>query len=187
MKNFIVVNKLTQWPEPIPGAEIVDAQAYLTDPAYTSPGPVRIYNLCDSYCYQRMGYYVSLLAEARGHKPIPRARTMEDLQSPNLVRLLTETLEELVQHAFRDDSPESVERDFYFGLRPGHTEDVLGQQLFQLLKAPLLRAQFERGGDRWKIRNARAIAMDELTPDSVTAVVAAATQHFAGRGSRGSK
>lgn len=155
MKNFIVVNDASVWPESVPGAEIVEANAYLSDPAYAGAGAPGIYNLCDSYCYQRLGYYVSLLAEARGHKPIPRARTIEDLQSPNLVRLLTETLEDLVQHAFRKDSVHSVEWDFYFGLRPGHTEDVLGKQFFQLLKAPLLRARFERIDDRWQIRSAR--------------------------------
>ena len=187
MKNFIVVNDTARWLESIPGANIVDAQAYLTDPAYASPGTVRIYNLCDSYRYQRMGYYVSLLAEARGHKPIPRARTIEDLQSPNLVRLLTETLDELVQHAFRNDRQSPVELDFYFGLRPGQTEDVLGQQLFQLLKAPLLRAQFEYRGDRWQIRSARAIAMDELESDASSNVMAAAKLHFTGRGGRNNK
>jgi DNA-binding transcriptional MocR family regulator len=50
--------------------------------------------LCDSYRYQSLGYYVSLLAEARGHRPLPRAQTIEDLQSPNLVRLHREALAE---------------------------------------------------------------------------------------------
>lgn len=178
MKNFIVVNDVKRWPTLPAGAEIIDAQAYLTDSVYATSGPVRIYNLCSSYRYQRLGYYVSLLAEARGHKPIPRARTIEDLQSSNLVRLLTETLEDLVQHAFRDDSPESVEWDFYFGLRAGHSEDVLGQQLFQLLKAPLLRAQFARCGDRWQIQSARAVSMEELSPEAVNNVYIAAQQHI---------
>ncbi len=187
MKNFIVVNQVSRWPELVPGAEIVEAETYLTDPIYATAGPARIYNLCDSYQYQRLGYYVSLLAEARGHKPVPRARTIEDLQSPNLVRLLTETLEELVQHAFREDSLESVEWDFYFGLRPGHTEDVLGQQLFQLLKAPLLRAHFERCDNRWQIRSARAIAMGELGVAAMANVSAAAQQHFLARNGHISK
>ena len=59
--------------------------------------PSRSFNLCRSYRYQSLGYYVSLLAEARGHKPLPRVSTMEDLQSQNLVRLLTENLDDLVQ------------------------------------------------------------------------------------------
>ena len=187
MKNFIVVNDSRQWPEVVSGAEIIDAQTYLTDPIFADSSQARIYNLCGSYRYQSLGYYVSLLAEARGHKPIPRARTIEDLQSPNLVRLLTETLDELVQHAIHVDDEDTFECDFYFGLRPGNNEDILGCQLFQLLKAPLLRAQFERRGDHWQIRNARAITMDELGADAAGAVLAAAQQHFLGRNGRGSK
>ena len=187
MKNYIVANDIQRWPQHISGVELVDAQAYLVDPIYSTPGQVRIYNLCDSYRYQRLGYYVSLLAEARGHKPIPRARTIEDLQSPNLVRLLTETLEEWVQHAFRDAGSAAIELDFYFGLRPGYSEDALGLQLFQLLKAPLLRAQFEHRGAHWQIEGARAVTMEELDPEGVQAVHAAARQHFAGRNGRGAK
>jgi len=185
MKNLIVVNDVRLWPGQITGVERVNAQAYLTDPLYPTSSQVRIYNLCDSYRYQSLGYYVSLLAEARGHKPVPRARTIEDLQSPNLVRLLTETLEEWVQHALREQSGVSITWDFYFGLRPGYPDDVLGQQLFQLLKAPLLRAQFERTGERWQIRNARALAMEELDKASVQAVFDNAQQHFQRRNGRG--
>ena len=187
MKTFIVVNDARNWQEVASGAEIIDAQAYLTDPIYADSSQARIYNLCGSYRYQSLGYYVSLLAEARGHKPIPRARTIEDLQSPNLVRLLTETLDELVQHAIHVDDKDTFDCDFYFGLRPGNNEDILGCQLFQLLKAPLLRAQFERRDDHWQIRNARAIAMDELGEDAAGTVLAAAQQFFLGRNGRGSK
>lgn len=186
MKNLIVVNDVPRWPI-VFGNDIVDAQAYLTDLIYANPEPVRIYNLCDSYSYQRLGYYVSLLAEARGHKPIPRARTMEDLRAPGVVRLLTETLDELVQHAFRDNAIEPVEWDFYFGLRPGYSEDVLGQQLFQLLKAPLLRVHFECTGKRWQISKACALAMGELNETETTKVFAAAEQFFIGRNGRGGK
>lgn len=187
MKNFLVVNDAKRWPKPAGEVDLVDALAYLTDPLYANPAPARVYNLCNSYRYQSLGYYVSLLAEARGHRPLPRARTIEDLQSLNLVRLLTESLDELVQHAFHTSSQSTVECDFYFGLRPQCNEDVLGQQLFQLLKAPLLRAQFERNGARWQIRSARAVSMDELGGAAIATITQAAQQHFSGRNNRGPK
>lgn len=187
MKNFLVVNDVQQWHGEIPGVDIVAAQTYLTDSHYNAPTQVRVYNLCDSYCYQRLGYYVSLLAEARGQKPVPRARTIEDLQSSNLVRLLTETLEEWVQLALQDQTDLTIEWDFYFGLRPGATDNVLGQQLFQLLKAPLLRAQFEKTGERWQIRSARAISLDEVGVAAIPTIVAAAREHFGGRNGRTGK
>ena len=187
MKNLIVVNNVQQWPGEIAGVDVVAAQAYLTDPYYASATQVIIYNLCDSYGYQRLGYYVSLLAEARGQKPVPRARTIEDLQSANLVRLLTETLEEWVQLTLQGQIASTIEWDFYFGLRAGASDDVLGQQLFQLLKAPLLRAHFEKTGERWQIMSARAVSLDEIGEQAIPAIFVAAQQHFLGRNGRNGK
>jgi len=187
MKNLLVVNTLTQWPTEIAGVDIVAAQIYLTDPYYASLTDLRVYNLCESYGYQRLGYYVSLLAEARGQKPVPRARAIEDLQSANLVRLQTETLEEWIQLALQEQTEHSIEWDFYFGLRPGTSDHVLGQQLFQLLKAPLLRARFEKSGERWQIISARAISLDEAGEHAIPSIIAAAKQHFAKRNGRNSK
>ncbi len=90
MSNLIVVNNPRDWPLDIPGVTVVPARAYLTDPAYGGDHMARVFNLCKSYRYQTLGYYVSLLAEARGHKPLPRSNTIEDLQSRNMVRLLAE-------------------------------------------------------------------------------------------------
>lgn len=187
MKTLLVVNNVQQWPGEIAGVETVAAQNYLTDPYYASVTQVRIYNLCNRYGYQRLGYYVSLLAEARGQKPVPCARTIEDLQSANLVRLLTEALEEWVQLALQGQSAASIEWDFYFGRRPGANDDVLGQQLFQLLKAPLLRAQFEKTGKRWQIVSARAVSLDDVGEHAIPAIFAAAKQHFLGRNGRNGK
>ena len=66
MPALIVANRTKEWPLPIPNVEIVDAWRYLTKPEFSARRNVRLYNLCGSYTYQSTGYYVSLLAEARG-------------------------------------------------------------------------------------------------------------------------
>ncbi len=48
---------------------------------------MKLFNLCRSYRYQSSGYYVSLLAEARGHKPQPNVTAIQDLKSQTVVRL----------------------------------------------------------------------------------------------------
>ena len=68
MTVLIVVSDVKDWPFETPGTEVVDAQTYLTSPSYAAGSPAhRIINLCRSYKYQSTGYYISLLAEARGH------------------------------------------------------------------------------------------------------------------------
>ena len=184
MSILIVVNNPRDWPLEIPGVTVVPARAYLTDPAYGDNHSFKVFNLCKSYQYQSLGYYVSLLAEARGHKPLPRVNTIEDLQSQNLVRLLTEGLDELVQKSLAPIKSEVFELSIYFGRNVASRYAVLSQQLFNLLQAPLLRAHLKRRGDQWQIRSVRPIAANDIPPQHHEFVVQAATEYFMGRGRR---
>jgi len=177
---LIVVDNPRDWPLDIPGVSVVSARAYLTDPAYGEGRSVKAFNLCRSYRYQSLGYYVSLLAEARGHKPLPRVSTMEDLQSQNLVRLLTEDLDGLVQKSLSPIKSDSFELSIYFGRNVASRHDALSHQLFSLLQAPLLRAHFERHRDHWHLRSVRAIAASDIPPPHQDFVVEAATAYFMG-------
>ena len=85
MRKIIVVREPREFHLGITGVEVVSSKDYLTDPGYAALRNVRIFNLARSYSYQSRGYYVSLLAEARGHKVIPDAKSILDLRSPRLV------------------------------------------------------------------------------------------------------
>jgi glutathione synthase/RimK-type ligase-like ATP-grasp enzyme len=177
---LVVVDNPRDWPLDIPGVSVVPARAYLTDPAYGEGRSVKVFNLCRSYRYQSLGYYVSLLAEARGHKPLPRVSTMEDLQSQNLVRLLTEPLDELARRLLAPIKSDRFELSIYFGRNVASRYDSLSHQLFSLLQAPLLRAHFERHRDLWRLRSVRAIAASDIPPAHHDFVVEAATAYFMG-------
>jgi glutathione synthase/RimK-type ligase-like ATP-grasp enzyme len=181
MNILIVVDNPRDWPLDLPGVGVVPARAYLTDPAYGEGRSFKLFNLCRSYRYQSLGYYVSLLAEARGHKPLPRVSTMEDLQSQNLVRLLTEDLDELVQKSLAPIKSDTFELSIYFGRNVASRYDALSHRLFSLLQAPLLRAHFERHRDLWRLRSVRAIATSDIPPSHHDFVVEAATAYFMGR------
>lgn len=187
MSILIVVDNPRDWPLDLPGVGIVPARAYLTDPAYGEGRSVKVFNLCRSYRYQSLGYYVSLLAEARGHKPLPRVGTMEDLQSQNLVRLLTEDLDELVQKSLAPIKSDEFELSIYFGRNVASRHAALSHRLFSLLQAPLLRAHFERHRERWQLRNVRAIAASDIPAAHQDFVVESATAYFMGRRRRAHK
>jgi glutathione synthase/RimK-type ligase-like ATP-grasp enzyme len=181
MSILIVVNNPRDWPLDVPGVTVVPARAYLTDPAYGGDRSARVFNLCKTYRYQSLGYYVSLLAEARGHKPLPRANTIEDLQSQNLVRLLTEGLDELIQKSLAPIKSDAFELSIYFGRNVASRHDALSRQLFNLLQAPLLRAEFERRGHHWRIRSVRPIAASDIPPQHQEFAIQATTEYFMGR------
>ncbi|ANQ84933.1 RimK family alpha-L-glutamate ligase [Azoarcus olearius] len=181
MTTLIVVDDPGDWPPGGGSINVVPARSYLTDPAFAEERPARVFNLCRSYRYQSLGYYVSLLAEARGHKPWPRAGTIEDLQSQNLVQVLTARLNQLVEQTLAPLKADRFELSVYFGRNLAQRYNVLADQLFQLLQAPLLRVRFERAGGHWHTRSIRLVGIGELSETHRNFVYEAAATHFAAR------
>jgi len=181
MNILIVVEEPRRWPLQLPGVNVVSARAYLTDPAYDESHAGKVFNLCRSYRYQSLGYYVSLLAEARGHKPLPRVSAIEDLQSRNLVRLLTEGLEEQIQRSLAPIKSDEFELSIYFGRNVASRYDSLCQHMFHLIPAPLLRASFRRRRGEWRLQGVRAIAASDIPEQHQAFVMESATNYFQGR------
>lgn len=71
---------ITQKPDQrtgLPGElEAITPGAYFHEEIYQKNRKMKVVNLCKSYQYQSLGYYVSLLAEARGHKVMPEIATL---------------------------------------------------------------------------------------------------------------
>ncbi len=181
MATLIVVNNPADWPLQIPGVTVIAARAYLTDPGFGIDRSHRVFNLCKSYRYQSFGYYVSLLAEARGHRPLPRVNAIEDLQSHDLVRLLGGDLDALMQKSLAPLKSDAFVLSIYFGRNLAGRHDCLSRRLFDLLQAPMLRAHFERDRDHWRIRSVRPIAANEIPPTHQDFVVRAASDYFSRR------
>jgi hypothetical protein len=184
MNILAVVSDPRDWPLDIAGVTVVSARAHVTDARYAAEPAARVFNLCKSYQYQTLGYYVSLLAEARGHKPLPRATTIEDMHSQYLVRHLAEGLNDAIQRALAPLRTGTCELSIYFGRHPARRYDALSAQLFNLLQAPLLPAQLERQGGRWHIRSVRPLAMSDVADAHRPLMIEAATAYFTGHNRR---
>ena len=103
MNILLVVNDLKDWPLEIPGVAAIPARSYLTDQKYFDNRAAKVFNLCRSHKYQSAGYYVSLLAAARGHHPIPSLATIQDLRTTPVARLLSEDLEDTIQKTLKSE------------------------------------------------------------------------------------
>lgn len=183
MAVIIVVDNPAKWPFAITGVDVVEARSYLTRPEYSEMRGVKLINLCRSYSYQTSGYYVSLLAEARGHKPLPSVTTIQDMKSQAFVRLVSDDLDDLIQRSLSPIQSEKFTLSIYFGRNMARRYDRLSLRLFNLFQAPLIRVQFARNG-KWTIRSVAAIATNEVPESHAEFLVDAATEHFAGRGRR---
>jgi hypothetical protein len=77
--TLVVVDRPGELPPEVGGAKVLTASSYLSDDTPFAHG-TRVINLCRYDRYQSDGYYVSLLAEARGHVSLPEMRVLGDLQ-----------------------------------------------------------------------------------------------------------
>ena len=181
MNIFLIVNNPKSWPLNIPGVKVVSARSYLTDPAYSEDRTAKVFNLCRSYAYQSSGYYVSLLAAARGHKPLPDINTIQDLKSMHVIRALSEEMEEQIETTLKRLHSSKFTLSIYFGRNIARRYDALSLRLFNLFRAPLLRASFLRQNDHWQLDAIRTIAVSDIPESHRKFVVEAASEYFAGR------
>lgn len=180
MAILIVVNNPGDWPLRIPGADVVAAKSYLTEARFSELRGAKVFNLSRSYRYQSLGYYVSLLAGARGHKPLPSISTIQDMKSQTITRFVSDDLFDLIQKSLAPIRSDEFVLSIYFGQNVAKRYARLSLSLFNLFPAPLLRARFIHNRS-WQLQNIGPIAASEIPEDHQPFVIQAATQYFAGR------
>ncbi|MGF1671567.1 MAG: RimK family protein [Balneolaceae bacterium] len=178
MKYLFIVNNPANWNLDIPEIEVVSARMYLADEKYSSIRNAKVYNLCKSYRYQSAGYYVSLLASARGHKPVPNVLTIQDLKSQAIIKIVTDDLDRLIQSGLKSIQAESFTLSIYFGKNLAKKYDRLAAKLFTHFQAPLLRAEFIRSNSVWLLTSIKTIAVNEVPDTHRLFVIEAAREHF---------
>lgn len=180
MQNLIVVYYPNNWPLKIPNAEVVSAKSYLTDPKYSQVKGIRVYNLSRSYRYQSLGYYVSLLAAARGHHPIPIVRTIQDMKSQSIIRFVSDELDDLIQKSLKGIQSSKFTLSIYFGRNVAKKYDRLSRYLFNLITSPLLRAYFVYT-TKWQLQNVDPLPVSDIPEDHLPFLYSVMIDYFAGK------
>jgi glutathione synthase/RimK-type ligase-like ATP-grasp enzyme len=182
VRALVVVSNPKDWPFDIPGVQVVGAKAYLTEGEHWEGRSTKVFNLCRSYRYQSMGYYVSLLAAARGHRPVPSISTIQDMKAAEIVRIRSDDLEELIEKSLGHIVTDTFVLSIYFGRNMAHRYERLCTRLFGLFHAPLVRAQFTRSASgEWQLQRVAPISAGEIPTHHHEFVVNAATEYFEAR------
>lgn len=161
MLKLIVVEKPKHWNLRLEEVEVITPAQYINQEDYQSGKNLKILNLCKSYQYQSEGYYVSLLAEARGHKVLPEVSTIQDLRYPSILRDDSLDFDALIQNTFKNEPYDRVEFNVYFGQTQSEHLNKLALQLFQLVQAPLVRASFSRK-TKWVLQSIKPVSLNEM-------------------------
>ena len=178
MKKIIVTNQPQLLGVAIDDVEVMKPRDYLTNPDLLKQKNVRVFNLSDDYAYQAKGYYVSLLAEARGHKPIPTVKHLQDIKTPKIVRVMSSDLDSTIQKSLKNIKNQAFTLSIYFGKNLARQYDKLAAELHKLYQVPLLRASFAFKSDKWQLISIKPISFKEIPEDHITYVQEYATQYF---------
>lgn len=181
MEHLIVVNNPSDWDLDIPGVKVVAARKYLSDPSFSDLDKVKVYNLCRYYKYQSTGYYVSLLASARGHKPLPSIATIQDMKSQTIIRFVSDDLDELIQSSLMPIKSEDFVLSIYFGRNLAKRYDRLSSALFSMFQAPFVRAHFTHVHGKWELKYIGPMPASEIPDDHRPFLIQVAKDYFAGK------
>jgi glutathione synthase/RimK-type ligase-like ATP-grasp enzyme len=161
MQKLIVVENPDFWKFTLIDVEVITPSRYISDQVYQENKGLKVLNLCKSYQYQSLGYYVSLLAEARKHKVLPGVSTVQDFRFPSILREDSQDFDDLIQNSFKNESTDRVEFNIYFGITISETLTRLAGQLFQYVQSPSLRAVFTKR-TKWRLQSIKPLSLDEV-------------------------
>jgi glutathione synthase/RimK-type ligase-like ATP-grasp enzyme len=181
MRNLIVVNDPKEWGFHQEGVEVVAARKYLTHPSFSTLTKVRVINLCRSLGYQKIGYYVSLLADARGHRPMPSIETIQNMKTQAIAAIAGSELQELVDTSLQPIHSTDFVLSVYFGRNMAHRHDRLAYALFRMFPSPYLQATFQKSEKtgRWRLESLKPMALDDIPPNHLEFASEATREYMA--------
>ena len=161
MTKLIITENPAKWQIKTEGARVISPSEYFGEKEFQERKVHKIVNLCRSHQYQSIGYYVSLLAEARSHKVIPEITTLQDFRFPSLIKDDAEEFEDLINTSLKHVTDGKMVLNIYFG----QVEDVryarLGYMLFNLFQVPIIQATFTKK-DIWQLQSLKPLHLKDL-------------------------
>lgn len=160
---LIIIDDHDQWAPYYQSESVITALEYLQSQEQSSSSHLVI-NLCSDLSYHSLGYYCSLLAQARKHKVIPTIETLNRLESSNTVKLDSNLLKIC---RCQDNQPPTSDHDefvldLYFGKCENPKLDRVARFLFDQYPAPLLRVTFSGQGPS-QVTRIRPLSLGELS------------------------
>lgn len=176
MQKIIIVENPDSWKFSLVDIAVITPSKYISEESYQETKGMKILNLCKSYQYQSLGYYVSLLAEARKHKVLPGVSTIQDFRFPSILREDSQDFDDLIQTTFKNEPYDKVEFNIYFGVSRSENLNKLGSQLFQYIQAPSLRATFSKRS-KWVLQSIKPLSLGEV-PEADWPLLRKALENF---------
>ena len=146
---LLVVDHRADWPVDDPTVGVVEAGDFLAGMTSTGAAAPLVVNLCRSYKYLSLGYYCSLMAQARGQRVLPSVKTINDLSRKAIYTLDTGELDRALNDALGAPGQAVMPVEFSLDIRFGRTDYTplagLAARIFETFPVPLMRVEVARG------------------------------------------
>lgn len=166
IKNIVVVDKFLPWLNYIDGIEVVYAKDFIKDSTYQSLKGFRVFNLCDNYHYQSMGYYVSLLSSARNLRVIPHVSTLRDITNQSITQSIGDEEISVINQHLKTIQTDTFSLTIYFGYSNDPKYQKLAKTIYKLFEAPYLQCHFKKL-KLWELTEVKTLSIYELTVDDL--------------------
>jgi glutathione synthase/RimK-type ligase-like ATP-grasp enzyme/ribosomal protein S18 acetylase RimI-like enzyme len=175
--NIIVINQPYKWTFPEVNAKVISVKEYISNPIYHINSDMRVFNLCSSYRYQSYGYYVSLLAAARGHRVIPSSVTIRDFKLMNVIHSASYDIDEVINKALAKVTADKFHLNIYFGQTATKGYRLLASRLYQLFEAPLFEIEFIKQ-EKWIIKGIKGLTLNKMPESEIGYIYEFARKYF---------
>lgn len=142
MLKFIIVSEFKNLINSDQSIMVIDPDQFIKDFSIKRKAlkKTKVINLCKSYEYLSKGYYVSLLAEAKGFKCLPKVSDIIKLQWKRNYEFALAELNALLNKYLKDDHEEPLMRVYtsFFGRHENENIEPLSRKLFDLFRFPIL-------------------------------------------------
>lgn len=157
---------------------VIPATEYLAQTnVYHHVNNLRVINLCGNYGHQTIGYYVSLLAQARGHKAVPSADNIQDVLHKELSQHLSQDLHEDIEHSLKNIQGDHFTLSVYFGQNIAQRHAKLAHKLYSVFPMPMVCFQFHKK-KKWAIQDLKVLTIEEVPPHHISCMQKAAIAYL---------
>ena len=174
---FVVVENLSDWQPYYPSQDVITFDEYLEKSAVTEGRRVRVINLCRNYRYLGVGYYCSLLAEARGHHVFPSVATINDLGRKDLASLQLDDAKEHLKKLSIATGENTLTFHSWFGEALDKGLAKLAHSIYETFPCPLLEISLVNKNG-WQVNYVKAVSLKTLSNANEQEAFAVAFENF---------
>ncbi|MDQ3555343.1 MAG: RimK-like ATPgrasp N-terminal domain-containing protein, partial [Gemmatimonadota bacterium] len=146
----------------VPDEMVVVADRYLEGGEQFADARTVVVNLCRSYRYRSRGFYVSLLADARGQQVVPSVETMEGLGDEYALFRSLQEVGVPTEDGDAEEGDETASTLAVFGAVPDPRFRTAALAIYREWPVPLLRIGWVLAGEQWKVSGVAAVPLSQI-------------------------